>query len=85
VACHKSNWQKKLSTAKGVISLLENGKRPLSESWLDRLATALNTKRGDILDYCPETPSDEILAIWSLIKIEDRPQAVRVLRTFIKP
>lgn len=43
-----------VGTNKAVISLLENGKRPLSDKWLRLFAEVLVTSRGDILDRCPD-------------------------------
>lgn len=74
----------KLGTAKGVISLLENGKRPLSDKWLYRLADALNTRPGHILDVDPNDLDNDILEIWATIAKRDRGQAASILRTFSK-
>lgn len=74
----------KVGTAKGVISLLENGKRPLSDSWLRRLAEALDTRPGHIIDVDPNELDNDIVDIWTRIPERDREQAARVLRTFTK-
>jgi transcriptional regulator with XRE-family HTH domain len=74
----------KLDTAKGVISLLENGKRPLSDKWLHRLAEVLDTRPGHILDLDPSELDNDILEIWSHIAKGDRKQAASILRTFTK-
>lgn len=74
----------KVGTTKAVISLLENEKRPLSSKWLRKLAEALETQPGHILDHDPnELPSD-VFDIWSRIAERDREQAARVLRSFDK-
>lgn len=73
-----------LGTAKGVISLLENGKRPLSDKWLYRLAEVLETRPGHILDVDPNELDNDIFDIWAGIAKRDRAQAARVLRTFSK-
>lgn len=73
-----------IGTTKAVISLLENEKRPLSSKWLRKLAEALDTQPGHILDHDPnELPSD-VFDIWSRIDQRDREQAARVLRSFDK-
>lgn len=74
----------KLDTAKGVISLLENGKRPLSDKWLRRLAEVLETRPGHILDVDPNELDSDIVDIWTRIPERDREQAARILRTFTK-
>lgn len=71
----------KVETTKGVISLLENEKRPLSSKWLRKLADALGTTPGRILDIDPSEASADILDIWDSIRAKDRPTAVRVLRS----
>lgn len=74
----------RLDTAKGVISLLENGKRPLSDKWLRRLAEVLETQPGHILDVDPADLDNDIIDIWTRIPERDREQAARILRTFTK-
>lgn len=71
----------RVGTTKSVISLLENEKRPLSSKWLRKLAEALGTTPGRILDINPEEASADILDIWDHIRVTDRPTAVRVLRS----
>lgn len=71
----------KVGTTKAVISLLENEKRPLSSKWLRKFGDALGTTPGRILDVDPKEVSAEVLNIWDHIAIEDRPRAVRILRS----
>ena len=70
----------RVGTAKAVISLLENEKRPLSSKWLRKLADALDTTPGRILDVDPNEADAEILDIWDHMKNNDRQTAVRILR-----
>jgi transcriptional regulator with XRE-family HTH domain len=74
----------KVGTTKAVISLLENEKRPLSSKWLRKLAEALGTQPGHILDHDPADLDSDIIDIWSRIDERDRDQAARVLRSFVK-
>lgn len=71
-----------VGTTKAVISLLENEKRPLSSKWLRKLAVALDTQPGHILDHDPEHVPAEIYDLWSHMNLDDRQQAARILRTF---
>lgn len=71
----------KAGTTKAVISLLENEKRPLSSKWLRLFADVLGTTPGRILDVDPNEVSAEILDIWDHIATNDRPRAVRILRS----
>lgn len=73
-----------LDTAKGVISLLENGKRTLSDKWLQRLANVLDVRPGHILDVDPRELDNDILEIWANIAEGDREQAKRILRAFTR-
>lgn len=71
----------KIGTTKSVISLLENEKRPLSAKWLRKLAEALDTTPGRILDVNPDEANADVLDIWDHIRVKDRPTAIRVLRS----
>jgi len=72
----------KVGTTKAVISLLETEQRPLSSKWLRKLAEALGTTPGRILDVDPTEVSAEVLDIWDHIGTADRRRAVNILREF---
>lgn len=74
----------KIGTADNVISLLESGQRQLSDKWLRRLAPALGTTPGFLLDHDPEDLSTDIMELWLSVPAERRDQAIAVLRTFVK-
>jgi transcriptional regulator with XRE-family HTH domain len=71
----------RVGTTKSVISLLENEKRPLSAKWLRKLAEALGTTPGRILDVNPDETNADVLDIWDHIRVKDRATAIRVLRS----
>jgi len=71
-----------VDTTAAVISLLETGQRQLSAKWLRRLAPALRTTPGFLLDHHPEDLASDVLEIWAAIPDADRPQAMRILETF---
>lgn len=72
----------KVGTTQNMIGYLESGERGLSAKWLRRLAPALNTTPGYLLDHDPhELPSD-IIDIWGAIAERERPRALRVLESF---
>ncbi len=71
-------------TTKAVISLLENGHRALSDKWLRKFGEALDVQPGHILDVDPNDLGSDIIDIWTRITDEDRKQAARILRTFLK-
>lgn len=73
-----------IDSSKAVIGLLENGDRRLSDKWLRKLAPALGTQPGFILDHDPNDVPTDILDIWANIPEESRPQAERMLRALAR-
>lgn len=71
-----------VGTAGNVIGLLESGERGLSQKWLNKLAPALGTTPGFLLDHDPNDLPTGILETWAAIPEENRPQALAVLETF---
>lgn len=71
-------------TTKSVISLLENGHRRMSDKWLRLLAPILGTQPGHLLDTDPENLDSDILEVWTKLTDQDREQAIKILRTFLK-
>lgn len=72
------------ATNASVISLLESGGRGLSNKWLERLAPALGTKKGFILDMNPYETDTAILEIWGLIPEDDRDRVKGIMEAFAK-
>lgn len=54
-----------VGTTAGMISHLESGERGLSSKWLRRLAPALGTSPGFLLDHNPFDLDNDILEIWN--------------------
>lgn len=73
-----------VDTSANMIQYLEKGERGLSAKWLRRLADALDTTPGHLLDHDPTELDADILDIWSHIGKRDREQAKRVLSSFTK-
>jgi transcriptional regulator with XRE-family HTH domain len=71
-----------IGTTGAVISLLESGDRKLSPKWLHKLAPALKTRPGFLLDYHPDDVSQDIMDTWADIPAERRTQAKEILQTF---
>lgn len=69
-------------TTKQVIGAIETGERGLSDKWLRRLAPALGTTPGFLLDYAPEDLPTEFLDVVRDIPDESRDQALAVLKAF---
>ena len=69
-------------TTGSVVSLLESGGRKLSPKWLRRLAPALNTSPGYLLDHDPQNLPTDVLDTWASIPEADRPKALEMLKVF---
>ena len=73
-----------IGTNASVISLLEDGKRRLSDKWLTRLAPALKVSRGWILDHHPDSMDTDFFEVWASIPENAKSQALDILQTFRK-
>lgn len=69
-------------TKASVISLLETGDRDLKNKWLERLAPALRTRKGFILDMDPLDADTRILDLVEDMGDGDKEQALAILKTF---
>lgn len=73
-----------LDTSKSVISALERFELQLSPKWLRRIAPVLKTREGYLIDVDPAEAPNDVIDIWNHIPLDDRDQALRVLRSFVK-
>lgn len=70
-------------TKDNVISNLESGERQLTEKWLVRLAKALETTPGYLLDHDPHDLDTELIrAAQDAAKGGNRDQVLTILKTF---
>jgi transcriptional regulator with XRE-family HTH domain len=69
-------------TTKQVIQALESGQNGLSDKWLRKLAPALGTTPGFLLDYDPNDIDGEIIAAAQDVAQGNREQVLQILRTF---
>lgn len=78
--------QTELATAVGttgaVISLLESGDRKLSPKWLYRLAPALKTTPGHLMEHDPNDLPTDVLDVWIDVSEEDRPRVLKAIQAF---
>ncbi len=85
---HKRMSQEELAaavdTTGSVISLLESGERGLSAKWLRRLAPALGTTPGMLLDHDPRELDSDVIDMWSHAPLNKRRQIVEIARTIIR-
>lgn len=74
----------RVETTASVISLLESGARGLSDKWLRKLAPALGTTPGFLLDHSPEDLDGSFLEAALSVPAESRAQVLEILKTFRK-
>jgi transcriptional regulator with XRE-family HTH domain len=72
----------KVGTTASMISMLETEQRGLSAKWLRRLAPALGTTAGHLLDLDPNAVDTDVIDIWAAISDRDKGRAMQVLRAF---
>lgn len=71
-----------VDTTDNVISMLESGDRQLSSKWLYRLAPALKTRPGFLLEFAPEDADLSILE--AIVDVPDnrKGEALQILKVF---
>lgn len=69
----------KVGTTDNVISVLESGARGLSGKWLDKLAPALGTRPGWLLEFDPNDANLEVVQAFLEMPAEQKAQALRVI------
>lgn len=75
---------KAIGTAPNVIQYLETGERGLSAKWLRKLAPALNTTPGLLLDHDPHELPTDIMEIWSSADAREKRQISDIARAIIR-
>jgi transcriptional regulator with XRE-family HTH domain len=71
-----------VDTTDNVISMLESGDRQLSPKWLFKLAPALKTRAGFLLEFAPEDANLSILEAIVEVPAERKGEALRILQVF---
>lgn len=71
-----------VGTAGNVIGLLESGERGLSDKWLRKLAPALKTRPGFLLEFSPHDADLSILEAITDVAPERKGEALRLLKVF---
>lgn len=74
----------KVGTTQHQIAFLENGDRALSAKWLRRLAPALETTPGMLLDHDPNDLDSDIIDIWAHAGNRERRQISDIARAIIR-
>lgn len=73
-----------VGTNQNMIGYLESGERGLSAKWLRRLAPALRTTPGFILEHDPFKLPTDILEIWVNANDTERRQIVNLAQALVK-
>lgn len=75
---------KATDTTQHMIAYLESGERGLSAKWLRKLAPALNTSVGMILDHDPNNLDSDIIEIWANADARQRRQLTDIAKTLLR-
>jgi transcriptional regulator with XRE-family HTH domain len=73
-----------VGTNSNMIQYLETGGRGLSAKWLRRLAPALDTTPGMILDHDPHELDSDILEIWATASNREKRQIKDVAKALVR-
>jgi transcriptional regulator with XRE-family HTH domain len=74
----------KVGTNQNMIAYLESGERGLSAKWLRKLAPALQTTPGHLLDHDPHEMDADIIDIWMHADLRQRRQISEIAKTIVK-
>lgn len=73
-----------VGTNANMIGYLESGERGLSAKWLRRLAPALRTTPGMLLDHDPADLDSDIMEIWANGDARQKRQLAEIAKALIK-
>lgn len=73
-----------VGTNPNMIQYLETGERGLSAKWLRRLAPALDTTPGMLLDHDPTLLDSDIIDIWAHAGAMERRQISDIAKTILR-
>jgi transcriptional regulator with XRE-family HTH domain len=73
-----------VGTNANMVQYLESGERGLSAKWLRKLAPALDTTSGMILDHDPNDLDSDIIEIWATASNREKRQLASLARVIVK-
>ena len=73
-----------VGTTQHQIAYLESGERGLSAKWLRRLAPALDTTPGILLDHDPNDLDSDMVEIWATASNRQKKQFAEIARAILK-
>lgn len=68
--------------SKATIGHLETGERRMTDKYLRKLADALQTTQGYLLEHDPNDVPVDLLDAWRDISDDDKPRAMEMLKVF---
>lgn len=74
----------KVGTNANMISMLESADRGMSAKWLRRLAPALDTTPGMLLDHSPFELSADVVDIWTKADTRQKQQLSEIAKTLVR-
>jgi transcriptional regulator with XRE-family HTH domain len=74
----------RVDTNANMIGYLESGERGLSAKWLRRLAPALDTTPGMLLDHDPRQLDSDVIDIWVHADRRQQQQIADIAKTLVK-
>lgn len=74
----------KVGTNANMIGYLESGERGLSAKWLRKLAPALDTTPGMLLDHDPNELDSDIIDIWAHADRRQKAQLTEIAKTLVR-
>ena len=74
----------KVGTNSNMIGYLECGERGINAKWLRKLADALDTSPGMILDHDPSELDSDILEIWATASNRQKRQISEIAKTLLR-
>lgn len=85
---HRKMTQEQLAEAVGtnanMIQYLETGERGLSAKWLRRLAPALDTTPGMLLEHDPDQLDADVLDIWAHGDLRQKRQLSEIAKALLR-
>lgn len=73
-----------VDTNANMIGYLESGERGLSAKWLRRLAPALDTTAGMLLDHDPRELDSDVIDIWAHADRRQKSQISEIAKTIVR-
>lgn len=74
----------RVDTNANMIGYLESGERGLSAKWLRRLAPALDTTPGMLLDHDPAELDSDVIDIWAHADRRQKSQISEIAKTIVR-